>query len=122
MKIMPAKSHRTNSRKEAMLQALNKTRGIVSPACEVVGINRCTHYEWMQEDPKYKKAVEDIQEVKIDFMETALSQRIEKGDTAAIIFGLKCLGKNRGFFEKQVNENRDMLDPSQPIKIVFGSD
>jgi len=45
-------------KKTAMLKALESTLGVVTSACEIVGIDRTTHYRWLQEDEDYKaKAV-----------------------------------------------------------------
>ena len=44
-----------------MLEALEKSLCVVTTACKTVGIDRQTHYNWMNKDLKYKKAVEDLQ-------------------------------------------------------------
>jgi transcriptional regulator of acetoin/glycerol metabolism len=36
--------------KKAMLDALEKTLGVVTSACKSVDIARQTHYRWLQED------------------------------------------------------------------------
>lgn len=84
-----------------MLLALNESLGIVSMAAEMVGIDRNTHYNWMKKDPKYKKAVDDMQEVALDFAETELFSQIQKGEPASTIFYLKTKGKKRGYIERQ---------------------
>jgi len=46
--------------KRAMLEALEKSLGVVTTAANIVGITRKTHYDWMQKDPKYAQSVADI--------------------------------------------------------------
>lgn len=104
--------------KKAMIEALKKTLGIVSKACELVEISRQTHYRWLTEDPDYKEQVEDISEMAIDFAESKLHEKINgvtvqtynsKGEPViyeqapsdtAIIFFLKTKAKKRGYIER----------------------
>lgn len=111
----------TNSdiNKKGMIAALQKSLGVVKAACEVVGISRQTHYRWLEEDPEYKLAVEDVGEEAIDFAESKLFEKIsgisvassndEEGkpkvytvppSDTAIIFYLKTKGKKRGYIER----------------------
>lgn len=105
--------------KKAMVEALKKSLGIVSTACQNVEISRQTHYRWLSEDPEYKSQVEDITEEAIDFVESKLFEKIDgitiettnaKGQPViyeqapsdtAIIFYLKTKAKKRGYVEKQ---------------------
>ena len=104
--------------KKAMIEALKKSLGIVSTACESVGISRQTHYRWLKEDSEYKELTEDISEHAIDFVESKLFEKIEgvqigkemDGHTVvydlapsdtAIIFYLKTKAKKRGYVERQ---------------------
>ena len=88
-------------KKKAMLEALEKALGVITQACKAVGIHRSTHYDWMQTDDTYRAAVEDIQEVAVDFAESHLHKLIKEGNPAATIFFLKTKGKNRGYVERQ---------------------
>jgi len=90
-----------NTKKEAMIIALENSLGVVSVACENVGINRTTHYNWLKEDSQYKDQVDSINEVSIDFAESQLYKRMKEGSDAAIIFFLKCRAKSRGYIERQ---------------------
>ena len=64
-----------NERQIAMLQALEKTLGVVSPACKEVGVSRMTHYRWLAESEEYKKACADLKNVALDFAESKLLSR-----------------------------------------------
>lgn len=84
-----------------MLEALDKSLGIVSTAAKMAGIDRTTHHKWVREDPEYKAAVDQIAESVIDFAESHLYKLIKEGNPAANIFYLKTKGKNRGYIERQ---------------------
>ena len=88
-------------KKDAMLQALEKTLGVVTSACKQVGIGRTTFYEWLNNDQEFAKQVADIQNVALDYAESHLHKQIGNGNTPATIFYLKTKGKNRGYIERQ---------------------
>jgi len=88
-------------KKVAMLEALEKSLGIVSTAAKAANVDRQSHYNWMKDDPAYKSAVESIQESVIDFAESHLYKLVKEGNPAATIFYLKTKGKKRGYIERQ---------------------
>jgi len=92
---------KTEQHKKAMLDALEKSLGVVTSACKTVGIGRTTHYLWMDSDPEYKAAVDSIADVAIDFAESQLHKQIKEGNSTATIFFLKTKGKKRGYIERQ---------------------
>ena len=100
-KVVKKPSQNLALKKRAMIEALESTLGVVTLAAKKVGINRESHYEWLRKDEKYAEAVEELQNVVLDFSESQLFQRIKSGDTTAIIFHLKMRGKARGYVEKQ---------------------
>jgi hypothetical protein len=87
--------------KKAMIEALEKTLGVVSTACKMADISRTTHYRWLEEDTEYKEAVDAIQDVALDFAESKLFKNIEKAKEASVFFYLKTKGKKRGYIERQ---------------------
>lgn len=114
--------------KKKALEALELHRGIVSIACRAIGLARSTFYLWKEEDDEFRKAIEEINEVSIDYVENKLFELIDgiwiesdnkvnmsvgpdgveieptvykqKPDTTAVIFYLKTKGKKRGYVEK----------------------
>jgi hypothetical protein len=86
--------------KSGMIEALEKTLGIVSTACKMVSISRETHYRWMREDADYKAKANDIENMTLDFAESQLHKQISDGNTTATIFYLKTKGKKRGYVER----------------------
>tara|TARA_R110002153_G_scaffold34933_4_gene104043 strand:- start:4271 stop:4651 length:381 start_codon:yes stop_codon:yes gene_type:complete len=94
-------SQQNPTHKKAMIQALEKSLGVVTSACKAVGINRSTHYEWLKTDEQYKKEVEDVENIALDFAESQLHKQISEGNTSGTIFYLKTKGKKRGYVERQ---------------------
>ena len=93
----------TNSdiNKKAMIDALEKSLGIVTTACKAVGISRETHYRWMREDEEYNESVKSIEDIALDFAESQLHKQIRDGEVSSTIFFLKTKGKRRGYIERQ---------------------
>ena len=91
----------TDITKKAMLEALEKSLGIVTSACKSVDISRETHYRWLREDADYKAAVDSLSDVALDFAESQLHKQIKDGNSTATIFFLKTKGKKRGYVERQ---------------------
>lgn len=92
---------RTQEHKTAMLKALEANLGIVTQSCSAVGISRQTHYNWLKDDKDYKKAVDELENVALDYAEGKLHSQITKENPTAIIFYLKTKGKKRGYIERQ---------------------
>jgi hypothetical protein len=84
-----------------MIEALEKSLGVVTTACKTVGISRQTHYEWYREDEAYKAAVDSIADIALDFAESQLHKQIQNGEVSSTIFYLKTKGKKRGYVERQ---------------------
>ena len=92
--------------KAIYLDALVKAGGIKAPACQAArGIDARTIEVWKAEDPAFAAAeavaMERGTEAFGDLAEGKLMQRINSGDTTAIIFALKTKFKNRGYIEKR---------------------
>ena len=86
------------------LDALRETLGIISKAAHASGLHRNNHTNWEKKSEEYKLEYESILEDSIDYVEDALFQKIGDGDTASIIFYLKCKAKKRGYIERPENE------------------
>lgn len=99
--------------KAAMIEALEKTLGVVTQAAKLAGIERTIHYIWMQDDPDYKAAVEGVGDVALDFAESQLHKQIQDGEVASTIFYLKTKGKKRGYVERNEITGAD----GDPVKI-----
>lgn len=93
--------HKTTLKKAAMIKALEGELGIVSKAAKKAKIDRGTHYKWIREDNEYREAVEELNDVVLDFAEEHLYDRIKDGSDACTLFLLKCRGKKRGYIERE---------------------
>lgn len=87
----------TKEQKKEYLEILQKHNGMVLYASMEYGINRDTHYAWMNSDPWFKKEVEDIEKSSVEFVENQLYKLIKEGNEKAIIFYLKTKGKKYGY-------------------------
>ena len=98
----------TDTKKKAMIGALQQSLGVVTSACKAVGISRETHYKWLREDADYKYKVEDLSNIALDFAESQLHNQIKNGSTPATIFYLKTKGKKRGYIERQEIQHENL--------------
>lgn len=90
---------------EAMIDAITKSRGMVTIAADLLKCSPQTIYNYMERYPDVKAARENARERMLDTAELNLYQAINKGDMTAIIFYLKTQGKRRGYIERQENIN-----------------
>ena len=99
--------NKTEHHKKALLEALTKSLGIVTTACKQADVGRTTYYQWLREDPDFKRAVNDVKEIALDFAESQLHKQIQEGNTTATIFYMKTQGKTRGYVERQEIEMQE---------------
>jgi hypothetical protein len=89
----------TRQIKAALLAALSLRLGIVSPACNDVGVSRKTFYKYYNHDAKFRQAVDDLGEVALDFAEAKIFAAMDAGDWRAAAFVLRTRGRKRGYAE-----------------------
>ena len=89
----------THPKKRAMVEALEKSLGVVTTACKQVSLSRVQHYQWIKDDPVYAEKVRDLDNLALDFVESSLYRQIKDENTTATIFYLKTRGKKRGYNE-----------------------
>jgi len=92
-----------------MIEALEKSLGVVTTAAKAVGIDRSTHYDWYNNDPEYRAAVDSISDIALDFAESQLHKQIQGGEVSSTIFYLKTKGKKRGYVERTEVEHSGEL-------------
>lgn len=99
--------------KDIFINALQENFGIVTKASEACGISRQTHYNWYKDDEDYKRKVDDIDDICLDFAENVIFEAMGNQDTQAAVFYLKHKGKKRGYIE---SKNSDVnIHIEQPL-------
>ena len=103
-----AKRYRTAKDREAamadFLVHYEKSLGVLKTACEASGMCRKTIWEWRKKYPEFDERCHECEEVALDFVESKMFKKIDKGDKGSeslIIFYLKTKGKGRGYIERQ---------------------
>lgn len=115
------KSKKAKAKAKAdIIEALNKTGGIVTAACKACGIDRHTYYAWMKEDAEFAKACEESQEIALDMAESALLKQVQAGNIRAIKFYLQCKGGARGYNPRIQMDMNANVNADKPV-IVFRS-
>ena len=105
-------------KKESILKALEQSLGVVTVACKKADVPRSTFYKWINEDEAFAIAVNDIENIALDFAESQLHSQIGNGNTSATIFYLKTKGKNRGYIERQEITGADGMPTNFQIEII----
>lgn len=100
-----SKENKTLHNKRKLIEALEKSLGVVTTACKMIGLSRTTYYEYYNEDKEFREACDSINDVVLDFAESQLHKQIKDGNTSATIFYLKTKGKHRGYIERIEQDN-----------------
>lgn len=122
-------STKLDIKKTSFLTAFKKNMGNIGKSCDDIGIDRQTYYNWLAGNELFKKAIEDINEQGIDFVESKLFELIDGAqyeavshngkvvnlkqapNTQSVIFYLKTKGKSRGYVEKlEVDHNINTME------------
>lgn len=111
------------------IEALNKSAGNVTKACNMVNISRQTYYNWLDNVDNFKQNVSDVYEQLNDFVESKLVKLIvqetdKKLQLQAITLFLKSKAKDRGYVESRdftVSEDKsvvvEIIDTVKTIEI-----
>lgn len=84
--------------------ALKETGGWLSKTAAVLGISTDALRKIIKQDKYLKSVLYEVREATLDAVEDALFRKIvERGDTLAAIFWLKCQGQHRGWIDKPQN-------------------
>ena len=94
-------SKKEHIKKKMLIESLENSLGIVSTACTKVNISRSSFYKWYKEDEDFRKKVDEIDSVKLDFVESQLFKNIQNLKEKSIIFYLQHKGHKRGYIQKQ---------------------
>ena len=83
--------------KRKLIEAMEKSLGVITSACKSCECSRQTYYDFMREDEEFKKAIENLKQISHDFVLTQLYKNIEKGKEASVFFYMKT---QMGWIEK----------------------
>ena len=108
-------SKKEHIKKKMLIESLENSLGIVSTACSKVNVSRSSFYKWYKEDEEFRKKVDDIDNVKLDYVETKLFKNIENEKEKSIIFYLQHKGHKRGYIQKQ---NINLTSNEEDIKKI----
>ncbi len=99
---------------DEIIAALEKVRGAIFLAAEIVGCS----YKTIERRAKEVNAVQDVIDKyrgkRVDYAEMELDKALMRGEPWAIQFTLRTLGKNRGYVERAEVAGVD----SAPIRII----
>jgi hypothetical protein len=93
-------------RKKKMIEALSKHLGIITSACQEVGLTRETHYQWLKNDKDYADAVSALETKKDDVIEKAFLSLVIDKNPQAVIHAVKTKLKHRGYGEDPLINNQ----------------
>lgn len=118
-KNLKDKRKNLRGKKKAMVNAIVKHLGVVSRACNSVGITNNTHYRWLKEDKRYADAIEQTKELVEDIMESAFQSLafIDK-NPQALIHIAKTKLRHRGYGDYIVTEEVGKKDNKLIVEIV----
>ena len=94
-------SKKEHIKKKMLIESLENSLGIISTACSKANISRSSFYKWYKEDEEFRKKVDEIDNVKLDFVESQLFKNIQNQKERSIIFYLQHKGHKRGYIHRQ---------------------
>lgn len=106
-----------------IINALQNSGGMIAHAAKALACNRVSLSRRIQNSESLKQALEDARETTLDDVQSVLIRNAKAGDNTACIFLLKCLGKSRGFVEKQsmdIAVSKDGEDKNNRILEALG--
>src|SRR5262245_55682098 len=93
-----ARPHRY--RQIEVAEAVRASRGLVTLAARRLGCDRKTVLRYADRYPNVAEALEEARELQLDVSEARLFQAIEQGESWAIQFHLRTVGRHRGYSER----------------------
>lgn len=90
---------------EQFIEALRATRGIQAQAARLIGCDRNTVMRYIREYPQVAQALEEARASVLDDAESVLvTKAIDEGDTTALMFLLRTVGRSRGYGHHETHE------------------
>lgn len=85
---------------DQVIEALRNNNGILAAAARELGCSRKTVQNYRDEYATVREAYNEQRESLVDRLEFRFLERVESGDTRAILFGLRTIGSSRGWSEQ----------------------
>jgi len=104
--------------KKYFIETYIKKMGNISKACEEVGIERKTFYNWMKE-PKFKEMYDNAIKQHNDLIYSKIYKLAAKEDKDMLKFWAKTQMKDWGFTEKQELEHSGGTENTNTLKVEF---
>ena len=101
---MPVKPKWTDKKVE---EALIKAGGVIAEAARLLDVDRANLSRRIKKSERLSQVKTEALEEMIDLAESKMFEKIREGDKIALIFFLKCHGKNRGWVERQEVTGKD---------------
>ncbi len=86
---------------------MRATGGFLTYTAKKLGVTYNAIYARIQKSAQLKRTQAEIQESYLDLTEHSLIKKIKDEDLGAIIWYLKCKGKDRGYREKDSGEQEE---------------
>ncbi len=74
-----AKQTLIENNKKSLIQAMQKTMGVVTDACKLAGVGRTTFYSYYNNDPIFQRECDECEHIALDFAESQLYKQIKDG-------------------------------------------
>src|SRR5262245_49877347 len=81
-------------------ETIRASRGLLTLAARRLGCDRATVLDYARRFPRVGRALEEARELQMDVSEAKLYQAIEQGESWAIQFHLRTVGRHRGYSER----------------------
>lgn len=103
--------------KKEFIQAMEDSMGMLTTSCRRVGITKETISNWREKDADFDQKIKEIYDRRLDFVEGELFKKIREGNTASILFYLKCRGGYKETKSIEV-EQKGQLDVDATIDLM----
>tara|TARA_R100001594_G_scaffold17746_2_gene35890 strand:+ start:4737 stop:5075 length:339 start_codon:yes stop_codon:yes gene_type:complete len=103
--------NRTQINKKRMLEALEKSLGVVTTALKACDLSRTNYYKWLKEDEEFSKSVNEIENISKDFVKSKYYECVKDKVPSVVLHAAKTkLGWNE-------TNKLDITSDEQRIKI-----
>src|SRR5262245_56331146 len=97
--------------------AIRESKGNVARAARALGCSRQAILYHVKRSAQLREMLDDYREGRVDEAESRLDDALESGESWAVMFTLKTLGRKRGYVEKTEHEHSGK-DGTPPIRLV----